>query len=79
MTSEITVVEIRPLYSGHGWLIIDSAGEKYHTKSALQASLAERAKIKGLRLSAQHFAGWYYRDLVKLALADDTSTKETRS
>lgn len=45
------------------WVITDTNGTRYATRSALKASIADRARIRGKAVIIGCGSGWFYENL----------------
>ena len=63
----MTITEVRKQRSGL-WLITDDRGTRYSTRSALKASIAQRAKELGQAVAITDGRGWFYRDLIAIRI-----------
>lgn len=73
---QIVSVTLRP--SGF-WLVTDSAGVVYATKSGWLSSLADQYRKLGTTVRVHSGGGWYYRDLRDITPLDSLVTEGATS
>jgi hypothetical protein len=65
----MTIRDVQQQPSGL-WLITDDRGRQYATTSAWKASIAQRAKEQGKAVAITDGRGWFYRNLIAIAIVD---------